>query len=116
MVASAVQVPLKIKEDTDLHAFASWFEAAYSKVINGRNRKGSFKKLALGILSNAIAGGSSNSVVYEDSEEQYTLKSIIDNYRQSSILTPELQVAKKNLTETDFAKLVELMEKAKSGA
>lgn len=113
MVAAAVQVPLKIKEDTDLFAFASWFEAAYTKVINGRNRKGSFKKLALGILSNAIAGGSSNSVVYEDSEEQYTLKSIIDNYKQSSVLPPELQAAKQNLNETDYAKLVELMEKAK---
>lgn len=114
MVASAVQIPLKIKEDTDLYAFASWFEAAYTKVINGRNRKGSFKKLAIGILANAIAGGSSNSIVYEDSEEQYTLKTIVENYKQSSMLPPELQSAKKNLNETDFAKLVELMEKAKT--
>lgn len=113
MVASAVQVPLKIKEDTELYAFASWFEAAYTKTINGRNRKGSFKKLALNILSNAIAGGSQTSIVYEDSEEQYTLKSIIDNYKQSSILSPELQSAKQKLNETDFAKLVELMEKAR---
>jgi hypothetical protein len=41
---------------------------------------------------------------------------VVEEFKKASILSPELQVAKQNLNETDFAKLVELMEKAKAGA
>ena len=36
-------------------------------------------------------------------------------FKKAAVLPPQLKEAQQNLNETDFAKLVELMEKAKSG-
>lgn len=113
--ATPIQVALKIKEDTELFNFVSWFETAYTKVNpeTQRKRKGSFKNLVLGILSNAIAGGDASKIVYSDTESSYTLKEIAERYKAEKMLSPELQSAKANLSDAEYSKLVELMEKAK---
>jgi len=106
MVASAVQVPLKVKTDTKFFQFMEWYETFYTTTNpdTGRKRKGNFKKFLMEEIEFLLSSGKVNELI-----------KVVEEFKKASILSPELQVAKQNLNETDFAKLVELMEKAKAG-
>ncbi len=105
MVASAVQVPLKVKTDTKFFQFMEWYETFYTTTNpdTGRKRKGNFKKFLMDEIEFLLSSGKVNELI-----------KVAEEYKKASILSPELQAAKQNLNETDFAKLVELMEKAKN--
>lgn len=106
MVASAIQVPLKVKTDSKFYQFLEWFETAKTEISNpetGRKRKGNYRKFILEEFEKMLNTGKPSNELIKTLEE----------FKQSSFLSPELQVAKQNLDETDFAKLVELMDKAK---
>jgi hypothetical protein len=107
MVASAVQVQLKVKTDSKFFQFMEWYEAFYTNINpdTGRKRKGNFKKFLMEEIEFLLAFGKLNE-----------LNKVVEEFKKASILSPELQAAKQNLNETDFAKLVELMEKAKVGS
>jgi hypothetical protein len=107
MVASAVQVPLKVKTDTKFFQFMDWYESFYTTTNpdTGRKRKGNFKKFLMDEIEFLLSSGKVNELV-----------KVVEEFKKSSILSPELQAAKQNLNDTDFAKLVELMEKAKGNA
>lgn len=104
MVASAVQLPLKVKTDTKFFQFMEWYETFYTTINpdTGRKRKGNFKKFLMEEIEFILSSGKVNQLI-----------KVAEEFKKSSILSPELQAAKQNLTETDFAKLVELMEKAR---
>jgi len=106
MVAASTLIPIKVKTDSKFYQFASWFETAYSSVNpdTGRKRKGNFKKFLIEEIETILFTGKS-----------LELMKAAEEFKKSSVLSPELQSAKHNLNETDFAKLVELMEKAKGG-
>ncbi len=106
MVASAVQVPLKVKTDTKLFQFMEWYETFYttSNPDTGRKRKGNFKKFLMDEIEFLLSSGKVNELI-----------KVAEEFKKASILSPELQAAKQNLNENDFAKLVELMEKARVG-
>lgn len=106
MVASAVQVPLKVKTDTKFFQFMEWYETSYATINpdTGRKRKGNFKKFLIEEIEFLLSSGKVNELI-----------KVAEEFKKTSILSPELQSAKQNLTETDFAKLVELMQKAKAG-
>lgn len=84
-----------------------WYETSYTTINpdTGRKRKGNFKKFLMEEIDFLLSSGKVNELI-----------KVAEEFKKSSILSPELQAAKQNLTETDFAKLVELMEKAKVGA
>lgn len=105
MVASAVQVPLKVKTDTKFFQFIEWYESSYATINpdTGRKRKGNFKKFLMEEIEFLLSSGKVNELI-----------KVAEEFKKTSILSPELQSAKQNLNETDFAKLVELMEKAKA--
>ena len=105
MVASAVQVPLKVKTNTKFFQFMEWYETSYATVNpdNGRKRKGNFKKFLIEEIEFLLSSGKVNELI-----------KVTEEFKKTSILSPELQSARQNLNETDFAKLVELMEKAKA--
>ena len=108
MVASAVQVPLKVKTDSKLYQFLNWYETAKTEISNpetGRKRRGNYKKFLVQEFEKLLVNGKPSN----------ELLKVIDEFRQASVLSPELQTAKQNLSENDFAKLIELMEKAKVG-
>ena len=105
MVAAAVQVPLKVKTDTKFFQFIEWYETSYTTINpdTGRKRKGNFKKFLMEEIEFLLSSGKVNELI-----------KVAEEFKKTSILSPELQSAKQNLTETDFAKLVELMEKARN--
>ena len=108
MVVSAVQVPLKVKTDSKFYQFIEWYETAKTEISNpetGRKRKGNCKKFIIQEFEKMLMTGKPSNELTKTLEE----------FNQSIVLSPELQAAKQNLNETDFAKLVELMEKAKVG-
>ena len=102
----AVQVPLKVKTDTKFFQFMEWYETSYATINpdTGRKRKGNFKKFLIEEIEFLLSSGKVNELI-----------KVAEEFKKTSILSPELQSAKQNLTETDFAKLVELMQKAKAG-
>jgi hypothetical protein len=104
MVASAVQVLLKVKTDTKFFQFMEWYETFYTTTNpdTGRKRKGNFKKFLMDEIEFLLSSGKVNELV-----------KVTEEFKKASILSPELQAAKQNLNETDFAKLLELIEKAK---
>jgi hypothetical protein len=106
MVASAVQVLLKVKTDTKFFQFMEWYETFYTTTNpdTGRKRKGNFKKFLMDEIEFLLSSGKVNELL-----------KVTEEFKKASILSPELQAAKQNLNDTDFAKLVELMEKAKVG-
>lgn len=106
MVAASTQIQLKVKTDSKFFQFADWFETAYTSVNpdTGRKRKGNFKKFLIEEIENLLQTGKATELI-----------KVAEEFKKSSVLSPELQSAKHNLNETDFAKLVELMEKAKGG-
>jgi len=106
MPVASTQFPLKVKVDSKFYQFADWFEIAYTTINpdTGRKRKGNFKKFLIEEIENLLQTGKATEL-FKAAEE----------FKKSAVLSPELQSAKLNLNETDFAKLVELMEKAKGG-
>jgi hypothetical protein len=108
MLAKANLVQLKVKEGTRLFDFLDWFEKAKAEVSDtGRNRKGNYKKFIIQELEYMLESG-------EPSEE---LIDTITEFKENAFLaSPQLVEAKKNLSEVDFKKFVELLEKAKAGA
>lgn len=83
-----------------------WYETSYTTINpdTGRKRKGNFKKFLMEEIEFLLSSGKVNELI-----------KVAEEFKKTSILSPELQSAKQNLNETDFAKLVELMEKAKAG-
>jgi hypothetical protein len=104
MVAPAVQIPLKVKTDSKFYQFVEWYEGSNTSINpeTGRKRKGNFKKFLIEEIENLLITGTCGLV------------KVAGEFKKSAVLPPELQSAKQNLNETDFAKLVELMEKAKN--
>lgn len=96
--------PLKVQNQSKLSQFIDWYETFYTTTNpdTGRKRKGNAKKFLLEELEALVSTGKSSSA----------LPKVIEDFKKASILSPELQKAKQNLSESDFAKLVELMEKA----
>lgn len=107
MVAASTQIPFKVKTDSKFYQFANWYESAYTTINpdTGRKRKGNFKKFLIEEIENLLYSGKATELI-----------KVAEEFKKSSVLPQELQSAKQNLNETDFAKLVELMEKAKVGA
>ena len=106
MPVASTQIPLKVKTDSKFYQFADWFELAYTTTNpeTGRKRKGNFKRFLIEEIENLLQTGKATELIKAAEE-----------FKKSAVLSPELQSAKLNLNETDFAKLVELMEKAKGG-
>jgi hypothetical protein len=104
MVASAVQVPLKVKTDSKFYQFVEWYESSNTSINpeNGRKRKGNFRKFLIEEIENLLITGNCGLV------------KVAADFKKAALLPPELQSAKQNLNETDFAKFVELLEKAKN--
>ena len=102
--ANSFEFPLKIKRDTKLAKFIDWYMIAYQTTNpdTGRKRKGNVKAFILEELENILSTGKESSNLLEVASE----------FKKSSVLTPELQKAKANLSESEFSQLVALMEKA----
>lgn len=107
MIAASVPVALKVKTDSKFFQFLDWYETAYTTTNpdTGRKRKGNFKKFLIEEIENIITTGKSAELI-----------KVAEEFKKASVLSPELQEAKQNLNETDFAKLVELIEKAKGAS
>jgi len=106
MPVASISIPLKVKVDSKFNQFVEWYESAYTTTNpdTGRKRKGNFKKFLIEEIEALLQGG-----------RAIELTKAAEEFKKSAVLSPELQSAKLNLTEADFAKLVELMEKAKGG-
>jgi len=96
--------PLKVQNQSKLSHFINWYETFYTSTNpdTGRKRKGNAKKFLLEELEALVSTGKVSS----------SLPKVIEDFKNASLLSPELQNAKQNLSDSDFAKLVELMEKA----
>jgi len=96
--------PLKVQNQSKLSQFIDWYETFYTSTNpdTGRKRKGNAKKFFLEELEALVSTGKVSS----------SLPKVIDDFKNASLLSPELQKAKQKLSDSDFAKLVELMEKA----
>lgn len=103
MPASFV-LSLKVQTQSKLSQFIDWYETFYTTINpdTGRKRKGNAKKFLLEELEVLVSTGKSSQA----------LSKVIEDFKKASLLSPELQKAKQNLSDSDFAKLVELMEKA----
>ena len=100
--------PLKVQNQSKLSGFIEWYENSHTTTNpdTGRKRKGNVKKFLLEELENMLTTGkASNNFV-----------KVIDEFSKAVVLSPEIQKAKEKLNDADFAKLVELMEKAKLGS
>lgn len=97
-------LPIKVQSHSKLSQFIDWYEAFHTTTNpdTGRKRKGNAKKFLTEELEVLVSTGKASS----------QLPKVIEDFKKASLLSPELQKAKQNLSETDFAKLVELMEKA----
>ena len=95
---------LKVQNQSKLSQFIDWYETFYTSINpdTGRKRKGNAKKFLLEELEALVSTGKSSS----------SLPKVIEDFKKASLLSPELQKAKLILSDADFAKLVELMEKA----
>ena len=101
MVATS-SIVLKVKADSKLAQFAEWYEISETKTNpeNGRKRKGNFKKFLIEEIENLLITGNCGLV------------KVAAEFKKAEKLSPELQKAKKNLSDSDFAKLEELLAKA----
>jgi hypothetical protein len=99
---------LKMQNDSRLSNFIEWYETFYTTTNpdTGRKRKGNVKKFLLEEIDTLLVSGKASA----------TFSNVVQEFKQASVLTPEMQSAKSILSDTDFAKLVELMEKAKKGS
>jgi len=107
-MANTTLLPLKLQNSSKLLEFIEWYEMAYQTTNpdTGRKRKGNAKKF----LTEAIEGLLSSGKV------SASLAEAISEFKKASLLSPEVREAKGKLSETDFAKFVELMEKVKAGS
>jgi hypothetical protein len=96
--------PLKVQNHSKLSSFIEWYETSFTTINpeSGRKRKGNAKKFFLEELEVMIGSGKPSA----------NFSKVVDEFKKSSILSPELQKARQTLSDADFAKLVELMEKA----
>jgi hypothetical protein len=103
MPATSILV-LKVQNLSKLSQFIDWYETFHTSVNpeTGRKRKGNAKKFLLEELEALVSTGKVSA----------TLPKVIEDFKKASLLSPELQKAKQSLNESDFAKLVELVEKA----
>ena len=101
---NSFEFPLKIKRDTKLAKFLDWYGIAYQTTNpdTGRKRKGNVKAFIMDELETILSSGKASSNLLEVAAE----------FKKSSVLTPELQKAKANLSDSEFSQLVALMEKA----
>ena len=101
---AAFLFPLKVQNQSKLSQFIDWYETFHTTVNpeTGRKRKGNAKKFLLEELEALVSTGKASAI----------LPKVIEDFKKVSLLSPELQKAKQNLSDSDFAKLVELMEKA----
>lgn len=94
-------LPLKVQTQSKLSQFIDWYETFYTTTNPETGRKGNVKKFLLEELETLVSTGKSSS----------TFPKVIEDFKKASLLSPELQKAKQNLNDAEFAKLVELMEK-----
>jgi hypothetical protein len=99
--------PLKVQTQSKLSSFIEWYENFHTTTNpeTGRKRKGNVKKFFLEELEILLTTGKAST----------GLSKVIEEFNKVSLLSPEIKKAKEKLSDADFAKLVELMEKAKSG-
>lgn len=99
--------PLKVQTQSKLSSFIEWYENYYttSNPETGRKRKGNVKKFLLEEIEKLLATGKASIQVSK----------VVEEFKQASLLSPETQQAKQNLSESDFLKFMELIEKAKAG-
>lgn len=104
--ANSFEFPLKVKRDTKFAKFLDWYGLAYQTTNpeTGRKRKGNVKAFILEELEKILTTGKASS----------NLLDVADEFKKSGALSPELQKAKANLSDTEFNQLVALMEKAGS--
>jgi len=107
-MATTTLLPLKIQNNSVIFKFIEWFEIANASTNpdTGRKRKGNGKKHLIEELEMLLSSGSPSK----------TLTNSIEEFKKSSLLSPEIKKAKETLTDIEFNKFVELMEKVKSGA
>lgn len=107
-MANTTLLPLKLQNSSKVFQFIEWYEMAYQTTNpdTGRKRKGNGKKF----LTEAIEGLLSSGKVSPQFADA------IADFKKASLLSPEVREAKGKLSDTDFAKFVELMEKVKSGS
>lgn len=101
---NSFEFPLKVKRDTKLAKFLDWYMLAYQSTNpeTGRKRKGNVKAFILDELETILSTGKASPKLLE----------VAGEFKKSSVLTPELQRAKANLSDAEFSQLVSLMEKA----
>ena len=102
--SNSFEFPLKVKRGTKFQKFLDWYGLAYQSTNpdTGRKRKGNVKAFILDEFETILSTGKASSNLLE----------VADEFKNSGALSPELQKAKANLSETDFLQLVALMEKA----
>jgi len=102
--SNSFEFPLKVKRGTYFSKFLEWYALAYQTTNpeTGRKRKGNVKAFILEELETILSTGKASKNLLEVAVE----------FKNSGALSPELQQAKANLSETEFAQLVSLMEKA----
>ena len=107
IVATTSFLQLKLQNSSKIFEFIEWYEMAYQKTNpdTGRKRKGNGKKHLIEEIENVISSGSL-SKEFTDS---------ISEFKKASLLSPEIREAKSKLSDTEFNKFVELMEKVKAG-
>lgn len=107
-MANTSILPLKIQNNSVIFKFIEWFEIANTKTNpeTGRKRKGNGKGHLIEELEILLNSGSPSKTFIQSIEE----------FKKSELLSPEIKKAKETLTDIEFNKFVELMEKVKSGA
>jgi len=108
IVATTSFLQLKLQNSSKIFEFIEWYEMAYQSTNpdTGRKRKGNGKKHLIEMFESIISSGSI-SKEYTDS---------ISQFKKATLLSPEVREAQSKLSETDFNKFVELMEKVKASA
>ena len=107
-MATTTLLPLKIQNNSVIFKFLEWFEIANTSTNpdTGRKRKGNGKKHLIEELEILLNSGSPSKTFTESIEE----------FKKSELLSPEIKKAKQTLTDIEYNKFVELMEKVNSGA
>ena len=102
--STSFEFPLKVKRGTKFAAFIDWFQMAHQTTNpeTGRKRKGNVKAFLLEEMEALLSTGKASNNLLE----------VAGEFKKASVLTPELQAAKAKLSESEFANLVALMEKA----
>lgn len=107
-MAGITLLPLKLQNSSKVLEFIEWYEMAYQTTNpdTGRKRKGNGKKFLTEAIEDLLSSGKVSASFAE----------AISEFKKASLLSPEVREAKSKLSDTDFAKFVELMEKVKAGS